>query len=225
MELEKFLAAAKKDILAHDVEIHLSDQDHVVMMYNGAETKCNGFFDDAYGDPPHPVLAWCTGKPFDQWFPIFIHEYNHFRQWVENEPTWSGYKKVPDFYSWLGGEIELSPDQALESCMPFALNEVDCDFRVVTMLANKELPLDPEHYIKTSNAYTWFYFWALEHRSWYTVGYEPYNTQAIIEAMPTVMPGIGLDIKSFNYRNYRRHYKDIFERHMLGADQNILFME
>ncbi len=221
MELDEFLAAAKKDILDHDVEIHTSDQEHVKTVCDGVESQCNGFFDDAYGDPPRPVMSWCTGKPFDQWFPVFIHEYNHFRQWAEQDPSWTAPAKVPDFYSWLGGEIELSAEQSLESCMSFALNEINCDARVVNMLIDKELPLDTEHYIKTASAYAWFYFWALEHRSWYTVGYEPYNTQAIVEAMP----GVGLDVKSFTYRIYKRNYRDIFERYMLGVDQNILFME
>jgi len=224
MTSEEFVAAAKLEAKEYGVTLHESPLDHVAMTYpNGVVEKCNGFFDEAYGDPPHPVLAWQTGTPFEQWFPIFIHEYNHMRQWIEKEPTWAAYLKAPDFFNWLNEIDELSDEDAEASCLAWALNEVNCDARVVQMLSDKQLSLDIDHYIRTANAYAWFYFWALEHRSWYTIGYEPYNTAGIVEAMPEEMPGV--DGIAFNKRNYKRHYRAIFERHMLGADQNILFSE
>ncbi len=222
MTPDKFQALVRDECEKHGVKIIVSEGDAVCWIENGVETKCNGYFDDGEVSDTQPELAWCTGRPFNQWFPILIHEYNHMRQWLEKDPLWGASAKF-DWFEWLGREEELDEEGALAACNAYALLELNCDTRVVEMLKKFEIDLDPEYYAQTAHAYAWFYFWALENRSWYVIDHEPYRTQAIVEAMPTVMSDP--DKGEFSYYIYKRHYKAIFDRHMIAADQNTLFTE
>lgn len=219
MNSNDFQDLVTNECLKHHVETMVSDGDHVL----DDGVKCNGFFDEKWGKPPQPVLAWHTGRPLEQWLPILIHEYNHMQQWLENDPTWIRLDNADDWFGWMASDFDLTDKQALESCLSYALCELNCDTRVVEMIKKLDLPLDPDYYTQTAHAYAWFYFWSLENRSWYVIDHEPYRTQAIVEAMPTTMvdPSKG----EFTYDIYKRHYKSIFDRHMVSADQNTLFTE
>ncbi len=223
MTPDEFQDMVKHECFEHGVDIKVSFKDHVVLKEAGVETKCGGYFNDGKESGSSPELAWHTGRPFEQWFPILIHEYNHMRQWLESDSTWAAYDGIPSLSAWLEGVIDLSEEEALKCCLVYALNELNCDTRVVEMIKKFEIDIDPEYYAQTAHAYAWFYFWALENRSWYVIDHEPYRTQAIVEAMPTVMPDP--DKGEFSYGIYRRHYKSIFDRHMIAADQNTLFTE
>jgi hypothetical protein len=223
MTPEEFQDLVMYECDKHEVQIHTSDKDHVVMVENGNEIKVNGFFDDSWGDDERPVLAWNTGREFEQWFPILVHEYNHMRQWVEEDSFWIAMDYTSDYFEWLSGDIELTERDALDCCTTYALMEFNCDIRVVEMIKEFELPLDVDNYIQTAHAYAWFYFWSLENKSWYVIDHEPYRTQAIVEAMPTTLPDITKG--EFTYDFYKRHYKSIFDRHMVAAAQNTLYTE
>lgn len=223
MTSDEFQTLVKDECKKSGVKIIVSPEDCVTWVEHGVEVKCNGFFDDGKESDTQPELAWSTGRPFEQWFPVLIHEYNHMRQWLEEDPVWAESARVPDWFEWLDGAMELDEAEIIESCMAYALMELNCDARAVEMIRKFEIDLDPEYYAQTAHAYAWFYFWALENRSWYVIDHEPYRTQAIVEAMPTVMPDPDKD--EFSYGIYRRHYKSIFDRHMIAADQNTLFTE
>lgn len=219
MNAEDFQDLVINECLKHQVEARVSEGDHVL----DSGRKYNGFFEETWGDPPRPVLAWHTGRPVEQWFPILVHEYNHMRQWLENDSTWINYKNVYDWFGWLSKDFDLTKKETLDSCLAYALCELNCDTRVVDMIKELDLPLDPTYYIQTTHAYAWFYFWSLENRAWYVIDHEPYRTQAIVEAMPTTLvdPSKG----EFTYDIYKRHYKATFDRHMMPASQNTLFTE
>jgi hypothetical protein len=221
MTPEEFEAKVRAEAEEHGVEVRVSEDDHVLMKYGDVEQKVNGFFDHKFGDEKKPVIAWNTGRPFEQWFPVLVHEYNHMRQWIEQDPRWLRLDRVTDFFQWLEGNVELALPQLKNSMQAYSLVELDCDKRTTRMIRELELPLDADRYAQTANAYVWFYFWAGFNRSWYQVGHEPYNTDAIVDAMPIWLPEEG----EYTDVIYKREYERLYDRHMVHPDQNTLFTE
>ena len=187
MNYEEFLSLVHSDCAHHGVKILRSEKDHVFFAKD--KTPCNGYFDDGEDGGP-PTLAYSTGKPFAQWFPVLVHEYNHMRQWVEKDPTWDPAGDAGGLvWAWLKGTKELTKAQARKQVMRSLAVELDCERRTYRMIKQLSLPLDPERYAKRGNAYVYFYHMILKHRRWYEIGQEPYTNRAIVKAMPRTFRG------------------------------------
>ena len=179
-----------EDTIAHananGVTVFLS-ADRGVLIQEG--TEANGFFtDENHADYPLTLAAAC-GQSLDSWFPVFVHESSHMDQYFEDSPLWTGNKvKGYDAWDivdlWMDGLIELNSDQLKQYVGAARDLELDCEMRSVKKINQYNLPIDVSRYIKTANAYVLFYNIMMITKKWYTLGEEPYNNEAIVEAMP-----------------------------------------
>ena len=146
---------------------------------------CAGYFLDT----PKQVLAVATGLGVEEWFPVFLHELCHFRQWRDNSPEWAA-NKMPDgreavevLDSWVSGEEVC--EETLNMALQAALNvERDCEERTLALIKSLGLPICPVWYAKQANAYVQSYRWLRLSRVWYPAENSPYRNTKILEASP-----------------------------------------
>lgn len=103
-----------------------------------------------------PVLRIATGH--DQWFKIFVHEFQHYNQWME------GYKNFvsPEeesliFDKWLLGEEVEDIENLL---LKYKNMEGDCEVRTLKVLNSLDWGCDffrPGEYAQMANAYIHLY--------------------------------------------------------------------
>lgn len=204
MNYEEFLSLVHSDCDYHGVRIIRSEKDSVSF---GDGTTCNGYFDDGSDSSNPPTLAYSTGKPFGQWFPVLVHEYNHMRQWIEGDPLWSSDPEEDELiWEWISGKTELTKAQAKKHVMSSLNLELDCERRTYRMIKELSLPFDAERYAKKGNAYVYFYHMVLKHRRWYTIGEEPYNILGIVRRMPKTFRG--------NYTKISPKLVKLYEKHL-----------
>lgn len=141
------------------------------------ECNCSGFFDEA-----GKQIQIATQKPFKEYFPIFVHEFCHFKQWSEKEPLYTGITtQGKDMWDWLEGE-ELPIRELRKSIKSYQLMEFDCEKRTVQMMDKFNLSIDKSLYIKTANTYILYYSTLEQTREWYKT--PPYKFQEIVDLMP-----------------------------------------
>jgi hypothetical protein len=153
----------------------------------GIEIDCSGFFSDKNGLSLHVA----TGKPFMEWFPIFLHEFCHGVQCINQEKVWTDNqidKKMEagdliDLY--LKGLNNVSKEDALESKQKVMAVELDCEKKVVELIKKYQIQdiIDVKEYIQKSNAYVLFYHLVVEEKKWYKKT-APYENREIYGAMP-----------------------------------------
>lgn len=139
------------------------------------DNRCNGYFDCA-------TLAVATGKPFEDWFPVFIHEACHMDQWLDESEYWPD--TLDDDYTILerhhaGEDVD---DKIVSALNNIILLEADCERRAVEAIEKFGLPLDPKIYAKHANSYLLFHTKMLTTRSWYSIA--PYEIKKIWSKMP-----------------------------------------
>ena len=170
---------------------------------NDGENDSNGWFDGTI-----PKMAYAKGH--DEWFPVALHEYNHMCQWREKDPVFFSdiqAKADEHFWDWLNGTIIVGHGLAKMYCMAYIQLELNCERRSLQMITDLDLPLDPERYAQTANAYIMFYHLVLKHRKWYEIEEEPYHIEEIVSAMPK-------DLHTLNYEEISDEMVTLFETHM-----------
>jgi len=176
--VKSFLAKTKNELLFSGVKIDLSEDSHV-------------FFPPAYDIPVNgyfitePLLLACgTGKSLDQWFPIYVHEFNHFRQWKEQDPEYlAGFIDGREAFEYIDDIVEGRVTATKEEFWNYvnrARNlEANCERRSHAMIIEFELPIDKDRYAQQANSYIHFYNYIGLNRTWYTPGKEPYNIEEV----------------------------------------------
>lgn len=177
-EVKSFMAHTTEDLKRSKVEINLAPESHVFFppKYNLA---CNGYF---IIEPL--ILAVGTGKDFDQWFPVYVHEYNHFRQWKEEDPEFlvgflDGMETFDMAWEVIQGTREASEEQVQGWIKNAQALEANCERRARDTIITWKLPIDVEEYCQKANSYLHFYDYIVSRKKWYTAGKEPYNVSRV----------------------------------------------
>jgi hypothetical protein len=170
---------------------------------------CSGFFEDE-----EPKLACATGRGFDIWFPIFVHEYCHFEQWKYNRKWWDGHlidgREGLDLAieAWSEGR-DVPLTQIVHWCMSSASAEIDCERRVIEKIKSEDLPIPVKEYARKANSYIAFYYAMPELKSWCN-GDRPYDVDAIMEMMPDHM-----ELSHKDYWGLAHKAMDLYREHCL----------
>ena len=159
-KINDFIKMVKRETRANGIKVRMP-KSKVVMI---DKVKVNGYFDDE----DEMVLKCAIGKPEKVWFPIFVHEYCHFRQYIDKCSAWKTYNKedVDVFFSWIQGQTFHNKTVKRFVKRTVAI-ELDCEKRAVEVIAKYNLPIDRVDYIRKANAYILFYPYALTTRKWY----------------------------------------------------------
>ena len=180
-EVRAFLTHTYEDLKSSGIELNLAPESHVFFPPN-YRIACNGYF----VTNPH-ILAVGTGKDFDLWFPVYVHEYNHYRQWKEQDPEYTaafidGREALDYVDEAMEGKIDLSSDKLWNYVRIAQTMEANCERRSHQMILDFNLPIDAEEYSQKANSYLHFYNFIGSNLKWYTPGKEPYNIPKVWQA-------------------------------------------
>jgi hypothetical protein len=173
-KIKKFISEALIEMIENKVSINLLRKNIIDM--NG--TYVNGFFDSK------PLSFNCAmAKPQKEWTLIFLHEYNHYKQFKENTKEWNDFTKFGyKLWDWLDNKIELDSNELKETISSTRNLELDCEKRVVKTIEKYKLDcIDIKHYIKLSNVYILFYSLLPITRKWYSKA--PYDIKSIVDTV------------------------------------------
>jgi hypothetical protein len=178
-KINKFISDLEQKCSEHNINLLIPNTAGV--QYPSGNTLTNGYFDS-----DNRVLACATGKELNQWLPILIHEASHMDQFLENDPVFIESLGLDETFKWNEGSEDVDfnkIDREIESGIAV---EVDCEKRTVEKIKQYglEFVVGIEEYIQKSNAYVLFYLWMKKNRSWYKIGFEPYNVKSVYLKMP-----------------------------------------
>jgi hypothetical protein len=122
-DARRYVSAAVADMQASGVTVTLATEES--SGFGGG--KLGGYFDE---DGPTFFVAQAVSPQV--WLSVFVHEYQHFRQWQNNYATWMA-KLGGDccawyvFDAWLQGVVELTPQQRDDALRIILECERECE--------------------------------------------------------------------------------------------------
>jgi hypothetical protein len=175
----EYVARATADMQAAGVTVTLASEDSGG--FGGG--KLGGYFDE---DGPTFFVAQAVSPQV--WLSVFLHEYQHFKQWQRKSPTWTA--KLGDdccawyvFDAWLQGVIELTPQQRDAALRVILECERECETMTLAELAaHPDLGLTPDWYHRAANVYLAWYGVVRLMRQWYQLS--PYSDDSLTSLMP-----------------------------------------
>lgn len=183
----RYLAHLVARAQAHGVALIMAPTP--TLAYQGQEQyQVSGYF----VEQPRPTLAVATGKPFEEWLQICVHEGCHMDQWIERDPSWigntlaDGREAVDWLDAWCSRDLELDADVLADVIARAKAVELDCEKRAVATLVAFGLPVDLPTYIQRANAYVQFYDHVGRIRAWNAPGQAPYQREQVWRQAPTV---------------------------------------
>ena len=186
-----FLERIEEELILRNIYFHLSKKEAVRSHKKGLWVA--GFFQGH----TEPELAVATKKTEDQWFPVLVHEYAHYTQWIEKSPEWVAYTSLNEqedpLTLWLDKEKEMTPEELDHLFKVLIALEKDAEERTINLMKSEDLQVDLPTYIKGARAYLLFYQFVRKHRRWYKPGNEPYKTPQIYNHMPEHLNDLVLD--------------------------------
>lgn len=167
-EVEQFTRFILEDAAASGVEVKVSPGTGIPYP-NAQAVACSGYFCAHPGT--QPSLGTAVGGPWEDAFPILVHEYAHLTQWRDQCPEWvnlfdaQGVEAADQIDRWLGGE-EYAPADIKAWFKIARAVEMDAEKRVMAMIERHHLPIDPVGYAQRANAYVLYYHQVEATRHW-----------------------------------------------------------
>jgi len=180
MTPDKFIEYVRKDLEKSSIVLKLIPEKSI---------KADGVSVEGYFDETN--LAVSIDKPVKEWLHIMVHEYSHFRQWVENCYAWNrviiGGEDISDtLFLWIKRKKKFSLDTLKLHTSRIRDLELDCDRRAVNLLEEFKLThiISQAEYISRSNSYLYFYNYALLRRRWWKRNHSPYHNPDVWTNFP-----------------------------------------
>lgn len=156
-ETDRFLKAAIRECRKFNISVHLVDTDELDV--DGV--PANGVFDHF-----QEYLLVATAKPFTEWFPVFVHEYSHFRQWAHKTIDYEYFTECADAYFTMiqTGTRPLNYEAIIEGVVS---GELDCE--KIAVYSMRTLNMDAEfidEYIRRARVYLKSYWWSIHYGKW-----------------------------------------------------------
>lgn len=191
------IETAKKN----DITVYLSKHKSVKYL---SSIKTSGYLTD---EKPYKLAVAC-GKPFDEWFPVLLHESCHVDQMIDNCKAHVDYINIDvDIDEWLDGNINLSGKKLDTIIYKIVMMERDCEMRTIKKAKKWKIPFNKDEYIKKANSYLYFYLHLRKKRSWYKTGKEPYTIKEVWNLAPNHFRG--------NYKKIPKKLNEAFDKYLL----------
>lgn len=152
-----FFLGAVEELINDRVDLHFSRTKYI--------DDCSGYFSE--NPLSLKVAIWRK-----EWFSVFLHEYNHYKQWKKQTDAWVNAIDT-DFLN------TFKPEDRLKT----QLMEQECD--IASYLEIKTYNLEGmENYVREANAYHVSYKNMEEHKSWFKKDRLPYNIDEVTKLCP-----------------------------------------
>jgi len=173
---------------------------------SGDGVPCNGYF-----DPEDKVLAVAIRKDISDWFPIFLHEFCHAKQFVD-DPKWffAGCDAEARIFEWAYSRVVVPPKRPIRKYVKLCIDlEKDCEIRTLALVNKFDIAsvVPVEEYAKKANAYLFFWRYFYDVRKWYKKGKAPYALEDVWTAMP-------VDV-AIDHMRMPPDIRKVFEAHMV----------
>lgn len=179
--IQILINSIKHDLKEHGFTLQLRPYKQV----RAGSVLASGYFDD---ETKRLVVA--IKRPVNEWVSTLIHEYNHFRQFIEKSKVWTDYESgnVQLYYDFLDDKVQLeSTNKDLIKAIRLIQNlELDCEKRTIDTIKVFALEslIPIKEYMQRSIAYVTFYDTSRLTKKWYISGKEPYSLKAAWSKMP-----------------------------------------
>lgn len=206
-KIDFFITELEKECAENNIELFLPNTPGV--QYPGMDTQTNGYFDSG-----NRVLACATGKELNKWLLILLHEASHMDQFLEGDPLFNESLGLEETFKWIEGSDDVDFNLVDEEIKQSIAVEVDCEKRTVGKIKKYGLDfvVSVDEYTQKSNAYALFYLWMRQKRSWYKIGFEPYNVESVYTKMPKTF--------DIDYSNLSDELIDAFNHlHLLSTQE------
>lgn len=177
---QDYVNAALANLQSHGVAVSLSSDDANGM---GGGGKLGGYFDE-----DGPTFFVASASTPELWLSVFVHEYQHFRQWLAKSPTWTA-KIGTDccawyvFDAWLQGVVELTPQQRDDAIRIILACELECEtMSLAEIHSHPLLGITADWYCRAANVYLAWYGVIRLTRRWYDAS--PYSDSSLVSLMP-----------------------------------------
>lgn len=154
-EDENFLECCKKNLIDNGYSYQESFDEKEPCSYFSSDEK---------------ILRVIKGK---NWFPTFVHEYCHFEQELEGQDcNFDGLNCSEIMDHWFEGR-EYPKETISQVFHLVAMDELDCEKRVVKKIIENNLSIDIDDYIRMANTYISSYYIMEKKRKWLPIA--PYH--------------------------------------------------
>lgn len=106
------------------------------------------------------------------WLEVLAHEYNHFIQYITNEPSYVSLTQgdsnyLTEMWDWIDKESEF--EEARLDVMFETVREMElvCERKTMETIKEFNLPIDLDEYIFSANVYLYFYSFVRKYRCWF----------------------------------------------------------
>jgi hypothetical protein len=168
----KFLYTAQEDLKNHGVTLYTF------------KTRPRGEILDYDGCFDHSNKTLHVKKT-PEWLSVFVHEYTHFLQWINGEPSFcrffrTAYEPVEVSEKWINNKIPYN-NKVKTSFDIIRNNEYECDKQALVLIKKYELPIDTVLYAQRANKQLLFYHCVEATQNWYPKRgfYSPEFTQSL----------------------------------------------
>ena len=182
--VDRFLFALSMQAMEEGVRLRLVATRYVRHPLSGI--LMNG----CYVESPRQLVV-ATGKPYEEWLPVVVHESGHMDQHSERSRLFFDLVVPPwqENAALLLLDAVRHPDSYEEEDVEdfrrrIILAELDAEQRAVRKIEVYNLPIDPAEYTRRANAYLWAHTMLLETKAWYPEDREPYRLKEVWSQCP-----------------------------------------
>lgn len=139
------------ELISHDISV-------VIKMH---KTPKNAYGSGWFGITPKEFVVHMGDY---NGFETFIHEYNHFQQYLYDPYLWDRCRlSIGKFHKHVEGKSTKLPDQ---QCFSVIDLEHDCEIRSMQMIRDLKLPVKLREYAQQANHYLYSHILAQHFRCW-----------------------------------------------------------
>lgn len=106
------------------------------------------------------------------WLEVLAHEYNHFIQYITNEPSYMSLTQgdsnyLSEMWDWIDKESEFEETRLDVMFNTVREMELYCERKTMETIKEFNLPIDLDEYIFSANVYLYFYSFVRKYRCWF----------------------------------------------------------
>ena len=174
-EVRKFVDQVRTELHSYGFRLCFGKGKQV----NGGGWRAAGFFCDR-----KRLIMVARGRP--DWLDILIHEYAHFRQWMEQSaPVYNADAAaciVVDGY--LHGGKTPSQSVLRKAFKRVMAMERDAEMRAIKIAKAHRLPIDEERYARHANLYIYSHHLMRDTGAWRSAA-DPHRSWRLVDMMPS----------------------------------------
>lgn len=119
---------------------------------------------------------------------VFVHEFAHFTQAVDQMPLWENGLDTTPFWKWLEKKESKDGIVLWDHLVEIALLERDCELRSLKLIKKFNIPICPKEYAKCANLYLYYYHFCFLKRRWVSNYSKVYESELFAKMPEKIIP-------------------------------------